>query len=287
MGKFHDLMDRDLQIRGYTPSTCRVYLDAVKTFVRYFKRPPDELTTEDINEYQWYLTRKRKVSWSHFNVVVCALRFFFTVSLRRDWPVKHIPYRRTGRKLPEILGQEEIIRFFTSIPNLKHRVILMTIYAAGIRIGEALHLRPSDIDSARMVLRVDQGKGRKDRNTLLSPVLLGILREYWKIARPKTWLFPHRSFDKPLSSHSIAAVVRKARKASGIGKAVRSHSLRHAFATHLLEKGVNIRIIQTLLGHSSLRSTEMYTHVSKTYLQDTKSPLDSLPGLPLRLPPKR
>lgn len=287
MGKFHDLMDRDLQIRGYTPGTCAIYLNAVKNFVRFFKRPPDELTLEHINQYQLHLTRDRKVSWSHFNVVVCAIRFFYKVSMQKDWGVKRIPYRKTGRKLPEILSPEEIVRFFTSIPNFKHRVILMTMYAAGVRVSEALHLRPSDIDSSRMVIRIEQGKGRKDRYTLLSPLLLEILREYWKIERPKTWLFPSRYQDKPLVPNSIQKVVRRARKTAGFGKAVRSHSMRHSFATHLMENGVNIRIIQSLLGHNSLRSTEIYTHVSKTHLQDTKSPLDQLPGLPLQVPQKK
>ena len=287
MGKFHDLMVGDLQIRGYTAGTCEIYLHAVKNFVRFFHRPPDTLTLEHINQYQLHLTRDRKVSWSHFNVVVCALRFFYKVSLQKDWEVKRIPYRKTGRKLPEILSQEEIVRFFTSVPNLKHRVILMTMYAAGVRVSEALHLRPSDIDSSRMVIRIEQGKGRKDRYTMLSPVLLQILREYWKVARPKTWLFPARHQDKPLSRKSIQNVVRKARAAAGIGKAVRSHSLRHAFATYLMEQGVNIRVIQTLLGHQSLRTTELYTHVSKTHLQETKSPLDQLKGLPLPVPPKK
>jgi len=287
MGKFHDLMDRDLQIRGYAPGTCEDYLSAVKNFVRFFKRPPDELTLEHINQYQLHLTRERNVSWSHFNVVVCALRFFYKVTLQKDWEVKRIPYRKAGRKLPEILSQEQIVRFFTSIPNLKHRAVLMTMYAAGVRVSEALHLRPSDIDSSRMVLRIEQGKGRKDRYTLLSPLLLEILREYWKIARPKTWLFPTRDQDKPLSRRSIQKVIRKACEVAGLGKTVRSHSLRHAFATHLMEQGVNIRIIQTLLGHRSLRSTEIYTHVSRTHLQDTKSPLDQLSDLLLSVPRKK
>ena len=286
MGKFHDLMDRDLQIRGYTLGTCEIYLNAVKNFVRFFKRPPDELTLEHVNQYQLHLTRDRKVSWTHFNVVVCALRFFYKVSLQKDWEVKRIPYRKTGRKLPEILSREQIVRFFSSIPDLKHRVILMTMYAAGARVSEALHLRPSDIDNSRMVIRIEQGKGRKDRYTMLSPLLLEILREYWKVEHPKTWLFPGRHQEKPLSRRSIQEVVRKARELAGLRKTVRSHSLRHSFATYLMEQGVNIRIIQTLLGHRSLRSTEIYTHVSRTHLQDTKSPLDQLPGLPLPVPKK-
>lgn len=287
MGMLAERLDRDLAIRGYSENTRRVYLGAVRNFVRFFGRSPDALTIEHINQYQHHLVRDKKVSSGYFNVIVAALRFFYQVTLKKDWNIKHIPYRKTGRKLPEILSQEEIIRFFTTIPNLKHRVILMTIYAAGLRVSEALHLRPSDIDSQRMVLRVEQGKGSKDRYVMLSPALLTILREYWKIVHPKTWLFPSRFRDTPLVPRTILAVVHKARQAAGIRKVIQTHSLRHAFATHLLEKGVNIRIIQTLLGHRSLRSTEIYTHVSRTCLQDTKSPLDDLSGLTLPVPPKR
>lgn len=287
MGEFADLFERDMAIRGFSESTREVYVGCVRNFTRFFGRSADELTIEHINQYQHHLVRDKKASSGYFNVVVAAIRFFYQVTLKKDWNITHIPYRKTGRRLPEILSQEEVVRFFTAIPNLKHRVILMTIYAAGLRISEVLHLRPSDIDSQRMVIRVDQGKGRKDRYVMLSPVLLELLREYWRIVRPKTWLFAHRFQDKPLTSRGILNVAHKAREAAGIRKAVRTHSLRHAFATHLLEKGANIRVIQTLLGHRSLRSTEIYTHVSRTYLQDTKSPLDDLSGLRVPDPPKR
>jgi site-specific recombinase XerD len=287
MGMLSDRFERDMAIRGLADNTRVQYHVCVRSFVRFFGRPPDQLTLDQVNEYQHHLIR-RKVSWSYFNQIVAALRFFYVMTLKRDWRIDQIPYaRRTGRRLPVILSQDEVVRFFTAIPNLKHRVILMTIYAAGLRISEALRLRPSDIDSARMVIRVDQGKGRKDRDTLLSPVLLPILREYWKITRPKTWLFQHRYLDKPITPTTMRCIVKKARAAAGLRKTVRTHDLRHAFATHLMEKGVNIRIIQTLLGHRSLRSTEIYTHVSRAYLQDTKSPLDDLSGLPLPVPPKK
>lgn len=286
MGQLADLFDRDMAIRGLTEGTRYQYLGRVRNFVEFFGRSPAEATPEDVNRYQYHLTRDKKISWSYFNGVVAALKFFFETTLKKGWNVHHIPYaRRTGRKLPVILSQEEVVQFFTAIPNVKHRAILMTIYATGLRVNEALHLKLVDIDSARMVVRVDQGKGRKDRYIMLSPVLLAILREYWKIARPKTWLFQHRYIDKPITSSAMRQVVRRARAAARLRKTVRTHSLRHAFATHLLERGVNIRVIQTLLGHRSLRSTEIYTHVSRTYLQDTKSPLDHLAGLPV--PPNR
>jgi site-specific recombinase XerD len=286
MGVLSDRFERDMAIRGLSDNTRAQYHVCLRSFVRFFHRPPDQLTLEEVKDYQHHLIR-RKISWSYFNQIVAALRFFYGVTLKRDWRIDPIPYaHRTGRRLPVIPSPDEIVQFFTAIPNLKHRVILMTVYAAGFRISEALHLHPEDIDSARMVIRVRQGKGRKDRYVMLSPVLLAILREYWKIARPKTWLFQHRYLDKPLVPGTMRSVVKKARLAAGLKKIVRSHDLRHAFATHLLEKGVNIRIIQKLLGHSSLRSTEIYTHVSTTYLADTKSPLDQLSGLPPAVSPK-
>lgn len=288
MGILADRFDRDLAIRGYSELTRKVYLGHVRNFSRFFKQLPDKLTVEHIHQYQHHLLRDKKVARSYFNVISAALRFFYLVTLEKDWNIKRaIPYHKTGRRLPEILSQQEVVRFFAAIRNLKHRTIVMTLYAGGLRISEALHLRPSHIDSQRMVIRIEQGKGRKDRYVPLSPVLLAILREYWKVARPKTWLFPNNLKDKPLVPRTIRAVVQKASEAAGIRKKVRTHSMRHAFATHLLEKGVNIRIIQTLLGHSSLRSTEIYTHVSRTYLEDTKSPLDDLSGLTLPVPPKR
>jgi integrase/recombinase XerD len=288
MGRLAERFERDLTIRGYSEVTRTIYLGHVRNFARFFKRSPDELTAEHIQQYQYHLLRVKKITRGYFNVIAAALRFFYLVTLEKDWNIKRaIPYHKTGRRLPVILSQEELVRFFTAIRNLKHRAIVMTLYAGGLRISEALRLRPSDIDSQRGVIRIEQGKGRKDRYVPLSPILLAILREYWKIVRPKTWLFPNCREDKPLGTRSFREVVRKASEVAGIRKNVRTHSLRHAFATHLLDKGVNIRIIQILLGHRSLRSTELYTHVSKASLLDTKSPLDDLTGLSLSVPPKR
>lgn len=287
MGKLADLFDRDMAIRGLAESTRHEYLKKVRDFVRFLGRSPDQATLDDVLKYQDQMIRGRKVSWSYAKVIAAALKFFFGTTLKKDWRLEDIPYpRRTGRRLPVILSQEEIVLFFAAIPNIKHRVILMTMYAAGLRVSEALRLKVTDIESSRMVLRVEQGKGRKDRYVMLSPILLPILREYWKIGRPKVWLFQHPSLEKPMTTSTVLHVVWKAREAAGLKKTVRSHDLRHAFATHLLEKGTNIRVIQELLGHRSLRSTEIYTHVAKTYLQDTKSPLDGLSGLSLPVPPK-
>jgi integrase/recombinase XerD len=279
MGRFRDAMDRDLCIHGLSPQTRRTYLNCVERFVRHFMRPPDQLTLEDVRGYQLYLTRERGVSWSSFNQMVCALRFFYCETLRKDWDLKRIPYQKGGRKLPEILSREEVTALFRVVPNIKHRAILMSMYAGGLRVLEITRLRVSDIDSRRMVIRLDQGKGRKDRYVMLSSHLLSVLREYWRAVRPQVVLFPSSDKAKPLSENAIRSVFAKARKAAGITKDVHPHSLRHAFATHLMESGVSIRVIQALLGHNSVRTTELYTHVAANYLQSTQSPLDSLPGL--------
>ena len=277
MGKFWEQMSADLEIRGLSPHTRRAYLSAVRAFVRHFMRPPDELTLDDIKTYQVHLTRERKVSWSAFNVAVAGIKFFYRVTLKKSWNFERIPCQKVGRRLPEILSLEEVQSIFTATANVKHRTLLMTVYAGGLRVSEVTALRVSDIDSDRMVIRIEQGKGRQDRYVMLSPHLLTALRSYWMRYKPETWLFPSRSTGGPLSARTVERVFEKAAERAGISKQVSPHSLRHAYATHLLEDGTNIRVIQTLLGHRSLRSTEIYTHVAKTYLKDTRSPLDKLP----------
>ena len=278
MGTFRDRMEQDLQIRGFSPNTQAVYLARVREFVRYCQRPPDQLTLDDIHRYQLHLTRERRVSWAVFNQAVAALRFFYGVTLQKGWDITRIPYQKTGRKLPVVLSQAEVRALFQPVRNLKHRALLMTVYAAGLRVGEVVKLRVTDIDSQRMVLRVEQGKGRKDRYVMLSATLLGALREYWKLARPQAWLFPGQHPTTHLCRASAQRIFYKARDAAGIAKRVSIHALRHSFATHLLERGTNLRVIQLLLGHRSLRSTEVYTHVAGSYLRETASPLDLLPA---------
>lgn len=280
MGRFRDRMDEELQIRGYSANTRACYLRGVHDFVRHFRRPPDQLTLEHIRQFQLHLTRDRQVSWSYFNQVVCALRFFYREVLKTDWDVRHIPYQRTGRKLPEILSPEEVAALFTATSNLKHRTLLMTMYAGGLRVSEVTHLRVSDLDSQRMMVRIEQGKGRKDRYVMLSPHLRDALRHYWRAVRPETVLFPSGDGGGPLSRHSVHQIFRRARQRAGIKKPVSPYSLRHAYATHLLESGTNLRVIQTLLGHRSLRTTQLYTQVAHTFLEDTQSPFDRLPNLP-------
>jgi site-specific recombinase XerD len=247
--------------------------------VRFFMRPPDELTLEDIHAYQLHLTRDRKVCWAVFNQSVCAIRFFYAVTLNRDWDIQRIPYQKTGRKLPVVLSCEEVSKLFQVVTNLKHRAILMTAYAGGLRVSEVTHLRVTDVDAQRMMLRVEQGKGRQDRYVMLSHKLLAVLREYWKTYKTRHWLFTGQNPERPLTRAAVHKFFRKARLKAGITKNVSVHSLRHAFATHLLESGVNIRKIQLLLGHRSLRSTQIYTHVAQDYLEETPSPLDILPDL--------
>ncbi len=276
MGKFHDLMDRELRIRGFAKGTRKCYLANMRQFVRHFMRPPDQLTAEDVKQYQLFLTKERRLKWSTFNTHVCAIRFFYSEVLGVDWDVKQIPYQKAGKKLPEVLSRDEVVSLLDAVTNLKHRAIVMTLYSGGLRVGEALHLRARNIDGQRMMIHIEQGKGRKDRYTVLSSQLLETLRCYWRERRPRHWLFPGRDPSRPLTRESVEKFFRRARERAGIRKRISPHSLRHSFATHLLERGVNIRVIQRLLGHRSIKSTEIYTHVAENYVQETGSPLDDL-----------
>jgi len=213
-----------------------------------------------------HLTRDRHVAWTYFNQVVCALRFFYREVLKKDWEVRHIPYQKTGRKLPGILSPAEVAALFRATSNLKHRALFMTMYAGGLRVSEVAHLRVSDIDPQRMVIRIEQGKGRKDRSVRLSPYLHAVLQGYTKAVQPHTILFPSRAGGGPLSPRSIYRVFMRAKTRAGIRKHVYPYSLRHAYATHLLEGGANLRVLQLLLGHRSLRTTQVYTQVADTHL---------------------
>ncbi|MGH9363211.1 MAG: tyrosine-type recombinase/integrase [Thermoanaerobaculia bacterium] len=284
MGQFHDRMEADMEVRGFSPQTRKAYLRCMRAFVGHFMRPPDQLTPDHIHQYQLHLTRGREVSTGTFNQAIAALRFFYRVTLKKDWAIQEIPYRKKARKLPEILSPEKVTALFSSAKNLKHRAILMTLYAGGLRVNEAVHLKLSDIDSQRMVIRVEQAKGRKDRYVMLSPKLLEVLRQYWKAFRPRTWLFPGQPSDKPIDRATVNRMLHKVQKAAGIRGRVYPHLLRHSFATHLMEHGTHLPVIQRLLGHRSLRSTEIYTHVAKNYLHETPSPLDTLPD-PMKAPP--
>jgi len=286
MGALREKMERDLKIRGYSAKTVSTYLQCVRDFVIYHARSPDQLGPEEINQYQYHLTEERQVSWAYFNQAVCALKFFYRVTLGKDWIVKHIPYARRSQRLPVVLSQDEVLAIFKALDNVKHRAILMTLYATGLRLDELLHLTVQDIDSKRMLIHVRHSKGRRQRYVMLSPRLLVILREYYKAAFPKIgqYLFPSKHDDKPLSSTTVYLIVQRACRLAGVTKLVSPHSLRHTFATHLFEAGTNLRVIQVLLGHKYLSTTAIYTHVAKTTLSAATSPLDTLAPAPAPLP---
>jgi integrase/recombinase XerD len=247
----------------------------VSKFSRYFGRSPDRLDLEDVRAFQVHLV-STGISWPALNQTVCALRFFYGVTLGHAEIPERIAYARTPRKLPEVLSADEVVRFLEAVSSLKTRTALTAAYAAGLRVSEVVGLKIADIDSKRGVIRVRHGKGGKDRYVMLSAQLLRILRTYWRLARPPEWLFPRRDGSGPVSITVLHAACRSARAAAGIDKRVTVHTLRHSFATHLLENGTDIRIIQVLLGHNNLSSTARYTKVSSGLIRHTQSPLDRL-----------
>lgn len=272
-------MIEDMGVRNLSPRTQRLYVNGVAKFAQYFGKSPERLGPEDIRTYQVYLVYEKHLSWSTFNGAVCALRFLYNVTLGKDWAIRRIPFGKIERKLPIVLSRSEVEAFLNALTNIKYRAILMTAYATGLRTSEVVCLRVSDIDSRRMVVRVEQGKGRKDRYVMLSPKLLTFLREYYRVVRPHDWLFPGRIPGRHITAMVVRRGYQVARAASGIRKKVTVRALRHSFATHLLEDGNDLRTIQILLGHRSLQTTARYTHVSAKTVCATSSPLDSLSGL--------
>ena len=268
-------MIEDMTVRNLSPATQRSYVYAVSKFSRYFGCSPDRLDLEDVRAFQVHLVATG-ISWPALNQTVCALRFFYGVTLGHGEIPERMPYAREPRKLPVVLSAYEVLRFLEAVPSLKTRAALTTAYAAGLRASEAVGLKVGDIDSGRMVIRVEHGKGGKDRYVMLSAQLLGILRTYWRLARPRNWLFPGRDESKPIDVQVLHSACRSACAAAGLAKRVTVHTLRHSFATHLLESGTDIRIIQVLLGHANLSSTARYTQVSNNLIRRTESPLDRL-----------
>ncbi len=266
----------DLKVRNRSARTIQSYIVQVANFARHFGKSPELLGPEEIRQYQVYLVEQRHVSWSYFNQAVCALRFFYRHTLGRDWVVAHIPFPRQPRKLPVVLSQAEVIRLFDAIRSLKLRAMLMTAYAAGLRLSEVTHLQVSDIDSERMVIRVRQGKGQKDRYVMLSPKLLELLRDWWRIARPQVWLFPGQNPVNPMTTRQLRRACHTAAHEAGIESNVSPHTLRHSFATHLLEQNIDVRVIQVLLGHAKLDSTALYTRVATRTIQQVMSPLEHI-----------
>jgi integrase/recombinase XerD len=278
-------MMEDMQVRNLALNTQTSYVQQVSLFARHFNKSPAQLGPEDIRAYQVYLINERKLAPGSTLIAVAALRFLYKVSLHKDWTFEDvIPVPKKPQKLPIVLSPEEVLQFLGSLGNIKHRAILTTCYAAGLRISEAVHLRPTDIDSQRMVIRVDQGKGQKDRYVMLSPKLLETLRSYWRAMRPQGWLFEGDVSGQPITRNAVALVCRKTRRLSGIRKPISPHSMRHAFAVHLLESGTDIRTIQLLLGHRSLATTARYLRIATSRVCSTSSPLDLLPR-PLPIEP--
>ena len=270
-------MIEDMQVRNLAPDTQRAYLQQITQFARHFGKSPEILGPAEIRAYQLYLTRDRQLSASSILVAVSAIRFIYKVTLKRRWSVDEvIPACRKPQKLPVVMSQEEVCRFLDAVENLKHRVILTICYAAGLRVSEAVRLTPAAIDPQRMVIHVEEGKGRKDRYVMLSPKLLDILRSYWRSARPTEWLFPGDLPRQPISTFAVEHACRKARRQSNIAKPVTPHSLRHAFAVHLLEAGADLRTIQLLLGHRNLSTTARYLRLATSRVCATASPLDFL-----------
>jgi integrase/recombinase XerD len=269
-------MLEDLQIRNYSHTTIRIYLHAMAEFARHFGKPPDQLGAEHIRLYQLFLIKEKKVSLSTYIQVVCALRFFYTQTLSQKISIERIPFPRHEKKLPVILSREEVKALLEAPRNLRQRTLLAVLYGSGLRVSEVTQLKASDIDSARHVLWVRRGKGRKDRQTLLPAKLLELLRCYWRTRRPTGWLFPGTDPTRSISPKAVFLACRKAGRKAGLSKPVHPHLLRHAFATHLLEAGVNLRTIQILLGHANLETTARYLQVADVSIRSTPSPLDSL-----------
>ena len=284
-------MTEDMQVRNLSPHTQASYLQQVSLFARHFRTSPDALTPEHIRTYQIYLTNEKRLARNSIHTAVAALRFLYKVTLKKEWTFGEIlPLPKKLQRLPVVLSPEEVAHFLSCVDCHKHRVILTTCYAAGLRISEAVRLKAAAIDSARMVVRVEQGKGRKDRYVMLSPMLLEILRSYWKAVHPKEWLFPGIHDNRPITKDAVEAACQKAHRLAGLSKPVTPHSLRHAFAVHLLESGTDLRTIQLLLGHRSLATTAKYLRIATSKVCATSSPLDLLPHLvpvkPKPIPPK-
>ena len=282
MTRLRKMMLEELERRNYSEATTRCYIRTVEDFSRRFKRSPDGLGPEHIREYQAELFRKRKLSPGTVTQRLAALRFFYIKTLKKTWSITETPYPKKGFHLPSILSREEVARLIDAALTPYHRALLMTLYATGVRRAELTHLKVSDIDSQRMVIHVQGGKGRKDRDVMLSPKLLEALREHWRglQRKPSAWLFPGNRWhtgDTPIDTKVVWNACQEAAQRAGLQKRVHPHTLRHCFATHLLEDGADLRTIQILLGHNDLKETARYLHLSQRHLHAAASPLDSLP----------
>lgn len=272
-------MIEEMHLRNYSKHSIAAYVSAVSRLANYYGRRPDRLSREEIRDFLVDLVEEKRVSWPYYQQVLAALRYFYRHVVHRGEIVDDIRGPRPAKKLPVVLSRAEVARFFRAIPSLKQRTILMVAYGAGLRVGEVVQLRLADIDRERGVIRVCQGKGKKDRYTMLSPALLEMLDRYLWAAQPADLLFTSRRPDRPITPSTVQRFCQAARQAAGLAKQVSPHTLRHSFATHLLEAGTDLRVIQVLLGHASPRTTAIYTHVSTALIGKTRSPLDMLPSV--------
>ena len=274
MGKLRDQMLTDLQLCGAKPRTQESYLREAENLAKYFNRSPAELGEAELKEYLLYLIKERHLSEGTFRYYVAGLKFLYRITLKREWPVEKIKHPRGKTKLPVVLDLSEVESLFSVTRNLKHKAMLMITYSAGLRVSEAARLKLTDIDSKRMTVRISQGKGGKDRYSILSQATLEQLRQYWKKYRPAEWLFEGQKKDDHISLSTVQAIFQAAKKRARITKPVSIHTLRHSFATHLIEAGTSLHHVQLLLGHRSPTTTTVYLHVSRLNLSQVTSPLD-------------
>jgi integrase/recombinase XerD len=271
-------MIEDLAIRKFAAKTQHDYVQRVKDFAGFLGRSPDTAKPEDVRGFQLHLTSSG-AGVPKINTTISALRFFFTVTLDRPDLGRHLSIMHEPRKVPVVLSTEEVARFLEAAPGVKYKAAFSVAYGAGLRVSEVASLKVSDIDSKRMMLRVEQGKGRKDRYAMLSPKLLELLRDWYRLARPQGWLFPGRNPLTPMTTRQLNRACHAAAELAEIKKRVTPHTLRHSFATHLLEQNIDIRVIQVLLGHSKLETTALYTRVASNTIREVMSPLDRLTPL--------
>ncbi|MBC8421385.1 MAG: site-specific integrase [Actinobacteria bacterium] len=266
----------DMQLHHFSQSTQKSYEVSVFKLAKYYHISPDKISEDQLKDYILYLINERSLKWSSINTITAGLRFFYRKTMGREDLALSIPLRKNPSPLPEIFSPDELVKLFSCVRNIKQRVMLMTAYAGGLRISELIKLKVSDIDGKRMMMRIENGKGTKDRYTILSVRLLEELRSYWKIYRPRYWLFTNKKTKRHITKTVPRRAFDQAKRKAGIKKKVTFHSLRHSFATHMLEAGVDIRTIQVLMGHSSIGSTAVYLHIAQKNLGSTKSPLDLL-----------